>query len=181
MPMYSTALLFRVSKLVSIAAIGIMGLIIVFGNVTDYYTNYDFVAHVMKMDTVFPESNIDYRKVTNPLFFHMVYILLITLEGLMTFFCLKGSYVLLKAVKRDAKTFNKSKNWAVAGLIIGISIWFFGFQVVGGEWFAMWQSSSWNGLSSADRVVTFLVLILILFQFQDEELPSEQEFKSNYK
>ena len=181
MPMYSTALLFRVSKLVSIAAIGIMGLIIVFGNVTDYYTNYDFVAHVMKMDTVFPESNIDYRKVTNPLFFHMAYILLITLEGLMTFFCLKGVYVLLKAVKRDAKTFNKSKNWAVAGLIIGISIWFFGFQVVGGEWFAMWQSSSWNGLNSADRVVTFLVLILILFQFQDEELPSEQESKSNYK
>ena len=177
--MYSTALLFRVSKIVSIAAIGIMGLIVVFGNVTDYDTNYYFVAHVMKMDTVYPDGNIDYREITNPLFFHMAYILLITLEGLMTFFCLKGSYILLKAVKKDAKTFNESKNWSVAGLIIGMSIWFFGFQVVGGEWFAMWQSSIWNGLSSADRIVTFLVLILILFQFKDEELSGENESKSS--
>ena len=179
--MYATALLIRVFKIVSISAIGIMALIIVIGNVTDYYTNYYFVAHVMQMDTVYPDGNMDYRKITNPLIFHSAYILLITLEVFMTFFCIKGSWILLKAVKMDASTFNNAKNWSVAGLIIGIFIWFFGFQVVGGEWFAMWQSSTWNGLNSADRIVTFLVLILILLQFKDEALPNEQERKNSHE
>lgn len=169
--MYSTALLFRVAKIASISAIGIMGLIIVIGNTTDYYTNYLFVQHVMNMDTIFPDSNISYRKIANPSLWHLFYILLITLEVLLTFFCLKGSWALLKVLKSDAQTFNQSKNWSVAGLIIGILIWFFGFQVVGGEWFAMWQSSVWNGLGSADRIVTFLFLTLIFFQSKDENLP----------
>ncbi len=73
-------------------------------------------------------------------------------------------------MKSDAITFHTNKKWSIAGLIIGIIIWFFGFEVVGGEWFSMWQSSTWNGLESADRIVTFVVLILILLQFKDEEL-----------
>ena len=88
----------------------------------------------------------------------------------MAFCCLKGSWILFKNMKSDAITFHTSKKWSIAGLIIGIIIWFFGFEVVGGEWFCMWQSSTWNGLEIADRIVTFIVLILILLQFKDEEL-----------
>jgi predicted small integral membrane protein len=40
---------------------------------------------------------------------------------------------------------------------------------VGGEWFAMWQSRIWNGLASAERIVSFLVLILILLHLKEEE------------
>jgi len=169
--MYSTAFLFRIAKMIFVLAIGIMSLLIVIGNTTDYYTNYYFVAHVMKMDTIFPNSNVHYRSINNYALFHALYIFIIVMEATMTFFCLKGSWLLLKNLKSDPVIFQASKNWSVAGLILGIIIWFFGFEVVGGEWFVMWQSSMWNGLGSAERIVGFLVLTLILLQLKDEAIP----------
>jgi predicted small integral membrane protein len=166
--MYPTAYLFRLAKTVSVFAIGIMSLLIVFGNATDYYTNYYFVEHVMKMDTIFPNSKIHYRSINSPIIYNAGYIFIILMETVMAFCCLKGSWLLFKHLKSDALTFHAAKNWAVAGLIIGIIIWFLGFEVVGGEWFAMWQSSQWNGLSSAERIVSFLALALILLHLRDE-------------
>jgi predicted small integral membrane protein len=86
----------------------------------------------------------------------------------MAFCCLKGSWIMFKNLKKDAITFHASKNWAVAGIIAGITIWFLGFEVVGGEWFAMWQSSAWNGLAAAERILSFLVLTLILLHLREE-------------
>ena len=88
----------------------------------------------------------------------------------MAFCCIKGSWLLFKNLKRSAVVFHASKNWAVAGIIIGIIIWFLGFEVVGGEWFSMWQSRVWNGLSAAERIVSFLMLVLILLHLKEEEL-----------
>ncbi len=167
--MYSVQFLFRVAKTISVAAIGLMALLIVIGNTTDYFTNYHFVEHVMKMDTTFPDSRIHYRSINSTFLFHAGYILIIAMEAAMAFCCIKGSWLLFKNLKRDAALFHASKNWAVAGIIIGIVIWFLGFEVVGGEWFAMWQSHIWNGLGAAERVGSFLVLVLILLHLKEEE------------
>jgi len=80
---------------------------------------------------------------------------------------LKGSWNMLKNVKKDVVIFHASKNWAVAGIIIGILIWFVGFEVIGGEWFEMWQSATWNGLGAAERVLTFLCFVLILLHLKE--------------
>ena len=168
--MYPVQLLFRIAKIISVAAIALMSLLIVIGNTTDYYTNYHFVEHVMKMDTIFPDSHIHYRNINNPFLFHAGYIFLIIMEAVMAFCCIKGSWLMFKNVKNNAALFHASKNWAVAGIIIGIVIWFLGFEVVGGEWFAMWQSNAWNGLGSAERIVSFLVLVLILLHLKEEEV-----------
>jgi len=77
---------------------------------------------------------------------------------------------MFKNVRKEAAIFHASKNWAVAGIIIGIIIWFLGFEVIGGEWFAMWQSATWNGLNSAERIVSVLLLILLLLHLKDAEL-----------
>ena len=87
----------------------------------------------------------------------------------MAFCCIKGSWLLFKNINSNAAIFHASKNWAVAGIIIGIIIWFLGFEVVGGEWFEMWQSSTWNALASAERIVSFLVLVLILLHFEEKD------------
>ena len=166
--MPSTAFLFRIAKIVAVAAIGLLSLLIVINNATDYFTNYLFVAHVMKMDTIFPSSHIHYRSINSPVIYHTAYCIIILLESLMSFCCLKGSWQMLRNIRKDATLFYASKNWAVAGITIGIIIWFFGFQVIGGEWFAMWQSTTWNGLAAAERIVSFLVLILILLHLKDE-------------
>jgi predicted small integral membrane protein len=167
--MYSVQFLFRIAKTISVAAIALMSLLIVIGNTTDYYTNYQFVEHVMKMDTIFPGNHIHYRNINSTFLFHAGYIFIIAMEAIMAFCCIRGSWLMFKNLKSSAASFHASKNWAVAGIILGIVIWFLGFEVVGGEWFAMWQSSNWNGLNSAERIVSFLVLILILLHLKEEE------------
>lgn len=166
--MYSTAFLFRLAKTISVFAIGLMALLVVFGNVTDYDSNYFFVAHVMKMDTIFPGSHVHYRAISHPVFFHAAYIFIILLEAAMAVCCLYGSWKLYRNLKADAAVFYTAKNWAVAGILIGIVLFFLGFEVIGGEWFVMWQSSTANGLASAERIVSFLVLSLILLHARDE-------------
>jgi predicted small integral membrane protein len=166
--MYSTSHLLRIAKTISVGAIGSLSSLIVLGNTTDYYTNYHFVEHVLKMDTTFSSSRIHYRSLDNPINFHVGYVLIILMEILMSVCCLRGGWLLFKHLKSDSITFHASKNWAVLGITLGILIWFFGFEVIGGEWFAMWQSTSWNGLNSAERIVSFLILTLILLQHRDE-------------
>ncbi|GAC1422215.1 MAG: DUF2165 family protein [Flavisolibacter sp.] len=168
--MYSTQFLFRITKLISVAAIGLMSLLIIFGNTTKYYTNYHFLEHVMKMDTISPENHLQYREINNSLLFHFEYIIIILLETIMTFCCVKRSWLLFKNLQSNSKVFNASKNWSVAGILIGIIIWFLGFEIIGGEWFSMWQSSTWKGLGSAERIVSFLVLVLIMLQFEEKDL-----------
>jgi len=168
--MYTTSFLLRVAKVISVAAIGLMALLVAFGNITDYYSNFSFVEHVLKMDTTFPESHIHYRSINNVYVFHAAYILIISMEALMAFCCIKGSWLLFKNLKSGAAKFHASKSWAVAGIIIGIVIWFAGFEVIGGEWFAMWQSAIWNGLGAAERIVSFLILVLLLLHLKEDEV-----------
>lgn len=165
--MYSTSFLFRITKIVAVAAIGLLALLITFNNITDYFSNYFFVEHVLNMDTTFPKSHLHYRSIHSIFLFHSFYILIITLEAFMAFCCLKGSWRMIKNVKKDTLVFHNSKNWAVAGILIGILIWFVGFEVIGGEWFAMWQSATWNGLAAAQRVLGFLVAVLILLHLKE--------------
>ena len=166
--MYSTSLLFRMAKAISVAACGLFSFLIVINNTTDYLTNYIFVEHVMRMDTTFPSSHVHYRSIGSPFIYHAVYCFIILMEAVMAFCCLKGGWHMLKNIRSDAITFHAAKNWAVAGITIGIIIWFLGFEVVGGEWFAMWQSATWNGLAAAERILNFLMLTLILLHFKDE-------------
>jgi predicted small integral membrane protein len=168
--MYTTSFLLRLAKAISVAAIGLMAFLVALGNITDYYSNYQFVVHVLRMDTTFPESHIHYRSINNLFFFHASYILIIILEATMAFCCLKGSWLLFKNLKSGSAKFHASKNWAVAGIIIGIMIWFCGFEVIGGEWFAMWQSAIWNGLGAAERIVVFLLLVLLLLHQKEDEM-----------
>jgi predicted small integral membrane protein len=166
--MPSTLFLFRIAKTISVAAIGLMAALIVIGNITDYYTNYFFVEHVMKMDTTFPASHVHYRSINSPIIYNAGYILIILMETMMAFFCLGGSWRMFRNFKSHPSVFHTSKNWAVAGIITGILIWFLGFEVIGGEWFSMWQSATWNGLAAAERVNSFLFFVLILLHLRDE-------------
>ena len=51
---------------------------------------------------------------------------------------------------------------AVAGLTIGMLMWLIAFLAVGGEWFLMWQSQTWNGQGAAFRMFTVMGLVLLL-------------------
>jgi predicted small integral membrane protein len=54
-------------------------------------------------------------------------------------------------------------------LTLGFGLWFFGFMVVAGEYFAMWQSKVWNGQESAFRIATAILGVLIFVALPDED------------
>jgi predicted small integral membrane protein len=54
------------------------------------------------------------------------------------------------------------------GLAAAFLVWFVAFMVFAGEWFASWQSATWNGQEYAFRFVVPLLLVMI-FVMQPEE------------
>jgi predicted small integral membrane protein len=45
--------------------------------------------------------------------------------------------------------FMRAGTLAVVGLTVGLLLYMVGFVTIGGEWFAMWQSATWNGQQKA--------------------------------
>ena len=168
--MNNTAFAFRLAKLVAVFGVGLLALLVTFNNITDYYSAYYFVEHVMKMDTTFPGNELMYRSMNSGIFYHITYIFIIALEILTASCCLKGAWHMCRNINKRALHFQISKRWAIYGLTLGIAIWFIIFQAIAGEWFVMWQSSKWNGLYSADRIVTFIGISLIMLMLKEDEL-----------
>jgi len=67
----------------------------------------------------------------------------------------------LAAACKIEHRFSDAKPLAILGLTFGLVLYGFGFLVIGGEWFAMWQSKTWNGLESAGRFILLDGLVLL--------------------
>jgi predicted small integral membrane protein len=160
----------RAAKIALVAAIALFATLVAFGNLTDYGTNFAFVQHVLSMDTIFPSSQIGYRAVTSPALHHLAYAAIIAAEIATAVLCWIGAIALLRRLRADARTFNSSKTFAIAGLVLGFLLWQVGFMSIGGEWFGMWQSQQWNGVPSAFRFVMLIVAVLIFVVMRDGEL-----------
>jgi predicted small integral membrane protein len=137
---------------------GLLTLIIAFSNLTDYSTNFQFVKHVLSMDSIFENSTVKYRSITNNTIHHLAYLFIITLELSMAYFFITSASQLYLQRKNSKEQFNLAKKNAYIGVSLGILLWFIGFTVIGGEWFSMWQSNDWNGLAPADRIISFIML-----------------------
>lgn len=157
----------RIIKSSIVGFFGLYVLIVAFGNVTDYQSNFNFVEGVLSMNTTFEGNALMYRAIEIGWFHHLAYIGIIIVEWIIAFACLIGSYQMFKQINGSKEEFHNAKKWGLIGLFLGIALWFFGFQVVGGEWFAMWQSSTWNGLDSAFRLTTFISTSIIILLFKD--------------
>lgn len=160
----------RVSKIIFVAAIALYATLVAFGNVTDYGSNFVFMQHVLSMDTIFPDATIFYRAIDNPALHHAAYMLVIAAEIATALVCWIGAGKMFAARNAAALTFNRSKAWAVAGLTLGFLVWQVGFMTIGGEWFGMWMSSSWNSLQSAFRVFITIVGVLIFVVMPDADI-----------
>ena len=160
------AMSIRISKTVLLAAVALFFTLVVFNNTTDYYSNYFFVKHVLSMDTTFNGNKGMWRAITSPTIHHIFYIGIILAEAIAAFLCWKGAIGLFK--NRDNLTaFKAAKTPAIYGLTLGILIWFVGFIAIGGEWFLMWQSTQWNGIEAAFRIVTVCGIALLYLLMPD--------------
>jgi predicted small integral membrane protein len=160
----------RVVKMVMVASLAVFAFIVTFDNVTDYGANFAFVRHVLSMDTVFPDNPLTYRAITEPSLWQLAYASIILGEGLTCAAFAIAAAELARNLRSDAARFNRSKRFVFVGAGLGFLVWFFGFMIVAGEWFAMWQSKDWNGQEPAFRFYVTLLGVLIFVNQEDTEL-----------
>ncbi|MEY3300316.1 MAG: hypothetical protein RLZZ597_3576 [Cyanobacteriota bacterium] len=162
----------RLSKIALVAAVGLLALAIVLNNTTDYNTNFQYVYHVLSMDTIFPDSTLTWRAIHTPILQHAAYLLIIATEAAIAILCLTGAVRLLQRLRAVGHHFNQAKAIATYGLTLAFLFWFVGFMVVGGEWYAMWQSADWNGQPAAFKFIGCVGLVLIYLTLTDTDLPA---------
>jgi len=151
----------RLAKIAMVLCLAAFAFMVTFNNITDYNSNFEFVKHVLSMDTTFPGNKGMYRAVTNPTLWHLGYAGIILGEGLTCLLLLAGAVEMIRALSLAPQEFDARKRFVIAGATLGFLVWFFGFMVVGGEWFLMWQSGTWNGQTAAFQFYLSLLGVLI--------------------
>ena len=159
----------RTAKIILVFTLAVFYSLVAFNNLTDYDSNYQFVRHVLAMDTTFPGNRAMWRAINSPALQTAFYLGIIFWELLTMLLCWWGAWRLAKGRKGSAVEFNKAKRVAIAGLTLGLAMWLLAFLSVGSEWFLMWQSKSWNGQDAAFHMFTILGIVLLLVAQPDAE------------
>ena len=160
----------RLCKISLVAALASFFTLVAFGNVTDYVTNEEFLRHVFSMDTIFETSNLRWRAITNPTLQTGGYWLIIATQIIAAAVLWTGSIRLLG--KLNSNGFDRAKRIAAAGLTLGFLLYAVGFILIGGEWFAMWQSPTWNGQQTAFGFLAMIGVALIVLLIPDGDAPA---------
>lgn len=158
----------RACKSIVCFSLAIFALLVCLNNLMDYGSNYAFVQHTLSMDTVFPDNTLKYRAILDPFIWSLAYGLIIFTEFLTGILLLIGAISLLKNIHSPV-AFTRAKNWVYLGCLAGFLLWFFGFIVIGGEWFCMWQSEKWNGVEAAFRFVVLIMFTLLFTAMPESE------------
>jgi predicted small integral membrane protein len=156
-----------VAVLVGINALYI--LLVAIGNITDYDTNYAFVQHVLSMDTTnfggTPGEGLDpdvmWRAITDPVIWNVAYIGVIVWESASAVVLVGAVVLWVRGIVRGGDH-GRARAISSIGLLMIVLLFFGGFITVGGEWFAMWRSTAWNGLDPAFRNAMLAGVALVL-------------------
>lgn len=160
----------RAAKTSLVFAVAIYYLLLVFNNLTDHDSNYQFIRHVLMMDSTFPGNNGMWRAISSPAWHRGFYITIIVWESLTMILCWWGGLRLARALRAATPEFHQAGNLAIIALTSSLLMWLMAFLSVGGEWFLMWQSKTWNGQEAAFRMFTVVgIVLLLLVQPEKEE------------
>lgn len=158
----------RISKAALMLFISLFGILIMYSNFTDYSTNYEYLGHILSMDTTRDNLKYSYRAIQSQILHHRIYWLIITLDLMSTIFFIMGTYNLYKNINGSCAEFHEAKKFAIIGLIIAIFIYYVCFQVIGVEWFNMDESQQWNYKDWARHIVGFMLPALIYITMRIE-------------
>jgi predicted small integral membrane protein len=159
----------RVAKTLLVLGVAVFYTFVVLNNTTDYHSNYQFVRHVLMMDSTFPENHGMWRAINTPALHTMFYLSIIAWETVTMILCWVGGVKLVSALRLSAASFHTAKSLAIIGLTLSLLMWLVAFLSVGAEWFLMWQSKAWNGQDAAFRMFTVVGIVLVLLVQRDTE------------
>jgi len=162
-------MIIRVSKVFLLASIALLYTLVVFNNLTDFDSNYQFVRHVLSMDSTFPGNRGMWRALSSPAMHLAFYVGIIAWEIVTTILLWWGAANLLRALRRPAAQFNAAKRIPILALTVSLLLWLVAFLTIGAEWFLMWQSHVWNGQEAAFRNFAVIGIVLIFLAQPDSE------------
>ena len=159
----------RAAKLLLVAGVALFYTLVVFNNLTDFDSNYQFVRHVLSMDSTFPGNHGLWRALPSPAIHLAFYIGIIAWEIATTILLWWSVVRLARELRHAAVSFNAAKRVAIMALTLSLLMWLVAFLSVGDEWFLMWQSHTWNGQEAAFRMFTVVGLVLLIVLQPDIE------------
>lgn len=157
----------RYIKLLFIGAVGLYISIVCFNNLSDYNSNFPFVTMVAKMEDVFSKERNGWRAINSGFMHHLMFIFIVAWEFSVAVLLWIGFFKMAGKLKAPAVEFKKGKKYASFGLALGVLLWFTLFVTIGGEWFLMWQSKTWNAQSTAFFLTCCFMLFLIHHNQED--------------
>jgi predicted small integral membrane protein len=163
-------MILRVAKIALIFAVALFYTFVVLNNVTDYDSNYQFVRHVLMMDSTVPANHGMWRAINSRAIHTAFYVSIIAWESITMLLAWAGGFRLIRSFSAGAIEFHRSKSVAVLALTTALLMWLLAFLSVGGEWFLMWQSRTWNGQDAAFRMFTVIGIVLMLVALPDSEV-----------
>ena len=160
----------RVAKTSLVAGLAFYYMLVVVNNFTDYDSNYQFVRHVLMMDSTFPGNHLMWRAINSPAIHTVFYLAIILWECVTMALLWMGAAQMGRRLRGSEAEFEVAKKWAIAGLSLCATMWLVAFLSVGGEWFAMWQSKMWNGQDAAFRMFCVAGIVLLFIGKRDEDV-----------
>src|SRR4051812_48822720 len=135
----------RIAKLLLVAGIALFYTLVVFNNVTDFNSNYQFVRHVLMMDSIFPGNHGMWRAMPSPAFHMVFYISIIAWEMATMILLWWGLVRLLRALRKPAAEFNLAKRVPMMALTLSMLMWLVAVLDIGAGWVLIGQSRAGEG------------------------------------
>lgn len=168
-------MMIRLSKCALLCGVALFFSLVVFNNTTDYDSNYQFVRHVLMMDSTFQGNHGMWRSLSQPVVHKVFYASIIGWEIVTCILCWCGLIKLLCNLRKSTLEFHRAKSVAIAALTLGCLLWLVAFLCIGGEWFLMWQSKTWNGQEAAFRMFMVVAVILVYLSLPEPNLENRNE------
>ena len=96
----------RTIKLLLVFGVAIFYSLVVFNNITDYGSNYEFVRHVMMMDSTFPGNRGMWRAINTPKLHTAFYLSIIAWETITMLLCWWGGIRMARALRNGTVWIN---------------------------------------------------------------------------
>lgn len=162
-------MMLRLAKVLLVFGVAVFYTFVVFNNLTDYGSNYELVRHVVMMDSTFPGNHGMWRAIHTPGMQTAFYLAIIAWEFVTMLLCWWGGFRLAAMLSASVADFQSAKGAAIAALTLSLLMWLVAFLSIGGEWFLMWQSKTWNGQEAAFRMFTVVGVVLVLVAVPEPE------------
>src|ERR1700680_1272789 len=110
----------RTIKSLLVFAVAIFYSLVVFNNITDYGSNYEFVRHVLMMDSTFPGNRGMWRAINTPMLHTVFYLSIITWETITMLLCWWGGFRLAQGFGESAVAFQHAQGVSIVARNISL-------------------------------------------------------------